>query len=78
MAAEEHSACRHHFDPPEDVLASVGPIHTTGLDLLGRRAAASTCSRRTKNLSSPCYLAGRLGLCLCLVLPQAGSDGEGL
>lgn len=78
MAAEKHSACRHHLDPPGDGLASVGPIHSTDLDLPDRKVAASTCSRRTRNLSSLYNLAGRLGLCLCPVLRQAGPDGEGL
>jgi hypothetical protein len=78
MAAEEHSACRHHFDLPGDGLATVGSIHSIGLDLLDRRAAASTCSRQTMNLSSLCNPAGRFCLFLSLALRQAGSGGEGL
>lgn len=78
MAVEEHTACRRRSDPLGDDLASVESIHLICLDLLDRRAAASTCSTRTRNLSSPCNPAGRLGLFPSPVPHQSGSGGVGL
>lgn len=78
MAAEEHSACRCHFGPPEDDLASVWSIRSICLDLLDRRAAVSTCSRQWRNLSSLCNPAGRFGPFLFLVPHQAGFGEGGL
>lgn len=78
MAVEEHSAFHHRSGPLGNDPASVNWTHSICLDLLDRRAAASTCLRRTRILSFPCNPAGRLGLFLSLVPRQAGSDGVGL
>lgn len=78
MAAEEHSAFRHRLDLPVDDLASVGLIRPIWLNLPDRRAAVSTCLRRSKNLSSPCNPAGRLGPSLSHVPHQFDSGEVGL
>lgn len=78
MVVEEHSAFHRRSGPLGNDPVSVNWTHSVCLDLLDRRAAASICSRRTRILSFPCNLAGRLGLFLSLVPRQAGSDGVGL